>query len=103
LHYQVCKEVEIKGMNERPLPGATEKTDMSCIALKITRFKVRALKCIGANAGATPHHLTTKPGPLMGQLGSVMTPMGQMPVVEATPRVKPEPVSAEIIPLFPEK
>ncbi len=73
---------------------------MSQSAIRMTQFHVHALKCIGGDGGATPHHLTTRCGSTLGQLGDIMQPLGQMPVVNATPRPRHPVRCAAIINLF---
>ena len=55
---------------------------MSRSAIKMTRFQVEALKCVGGEDGATPHTMTTFSGSSLGQLGNIMKPMGQVPMVD---------------------
>ena len=55
---------------------------MSRSAIQMTRFQVEALKCIGGEDGVTPHTLITCSGSSLGNLGSIMNPMGQVPMVD---------------------
>jgi hypothetical protein len=76
---------------------------MNRLAIQMTRFQVEALKCIGEDGGATPHHLTTYTGPELGSIGSVMKPMGQTAVVSNQRRQRKPRRLAQVRELFPNR
>jgi hypothetical protein len=73
---------------------------MSRTAIYMTEFKVRALRCIGGQTDAVPHHLATRKSAGLGTLGAVMPPAGRVPVVRLTPRPRTPRRSAKILSFY---